>query len=103
MYTSADLLRRCKVKINRPATDEAFTVTVTDDVWYDLLTEAQEHVMGVLAATVPDAMYNSLTALTTADSGATFTFGTDVDGDNIFPYGHFEVYPNANSYPDSPL
>ncbi len=103
LYSTADLLRRCKVRLNRPVTDEAFTVSVTDDVWYDYLTEAQAHVMGLLAATCPEPMYNALTALTTADSGATFTFGTDVDAANIQAYGHFEVYPTLNSFPDSPL
>lgn len=103
LFTTADLLRRCKVILNRPATDEAFTVSSTDDVWYDFLTMAQQEVHGQLAAIAPYAMYGALTQLTTADSGATFTFGTDVDSDNVFPYGHFEVYPDANSYPDCPL
>lgn len=103
LFTTADLLRRAKVILNRPATDEVFTVSSTDDVWYDFLTQAQIEVHGTLASIVPDAMYNSLTLLTTADSGASFTFGTDADSDNITPYGHFEVYPTLNSFPDGPL
>lgn len=102
-YTTADLLRRCKIKLNRPATDEAFTSSTTDDVWYDLLTEAQDHVFQTLAAIAPDAMYSTLTLLTTADDGQTYTFGTDVDGAAISPIGHYELYATPNAYPGSPL
>lgn len=102
-YSSSELLRLAKVKLNRPSTDEAFTVTTTDDVWYDLLTEAQDQVMGQLASIVPEPMYEPLTALVTTDSGASFTFGTDYDADDIHAFGHYELYPTLNSFPDSPL
>lgn len=102
-YSSSELLRMAKVKMNRPATDEAFTVTTTDDVWYDLLTEAQDHVMGQLVALCPDPMYEPLTALVTSDSGASFTFATDYDADDIHAFGHYELYATTTAFPDSPL
>ncbi len=98
-FDSADLLSRLKLILNRPSTDEA----LADADLYLFLGQAQDHVMGTLAAICPDPMYNSLTALTTADSGATFTFGTDADAANIQAFGHYEVYPDANCFPDSPL
>lgn len=102
-YSSSELLRLCKVKLNRPSADEAFTVTTADDVWYDLLSEAQDQVMGQLAAICPEPMYGDLTQLQTSDSGASFIFDTDVDGDDVHAFGHYELYANTQGYPDSPL
>jgi hypothetical protein len=98
-YDSADLLSRLKLVLNRPSTDEA----LPDTDLYSFLGTAQEHVMGTLASICPEPMYGALTLLTTADSGATFTFGTDADTANIQAYGHYELYPTLASFPDSPL
>lgn len=98
-FDSADLLSRLKLVLNRPSTDEA----LADADLYLFLGMAQDHVARQLASICPDPMYNALTQLTTADSGATFTFGTDVDSANIQAFGHYELYPNLNSFPDAPL
>jgi hypothetical protein len=98
-YDSADLLSRLKLVLNRPATDEA----LADADLYSFMGMAEEHVARYLASVCPEPMYGSLTALTTADSGATFTFGTDTDTANIHAFGHYELYPSLTSFPDSPL
>lgn len=100
---SADIVRRIKLRLNRPTTDQAFTVTTTDDVLYDFATEAQDRVVKLLATFAPDAMWTAPTALSTADSGKTFTFGTDVDAASIFAMGHYRVYDSRSAIPDNPL
>lgn len=100
---SADMVRRLKVRLNRPATDEAFTVTTTDDVYYDALTEGQDRLTKLLGTYVPDAVWTVPTAITSSDGGETFTFGTDTDGASIFAFGHFTVYDAEEDIPDYPL
>ena len=75
----ADLIRRAKVRLGRPTSDNAFTVTTTDDVYDDCATEAQDHLIKMLGVYVPDSVWPVPTLLTTADSGYTYTFGTDTD------------------------
>lgn len=58
---------------NRPSTDES----ITDAQWYVALTEAQARTCQKLAFAHPEAMLSAPTLLTTADSGLTYTFGTD--------------------------
>lgn len=87
LYDSADLLARSQRLFNRPSTDEAMTSTE----WYKFLGEAQQRVVGLLAFHAPESMYGAPTLLTSADSGATYTFGTDADGANISPIGHIEI------------
>lgn len=86
-FDSADCLARVKADLNRPATDEA----LSDAQLYSYLTEAQQRVVTLIAANCPEAMYSAPTALTTADSGATYTFGTDVDSAQIFAMGLVEL------------
>lgn len=103
LWDANDLVRRLKVRLNRPATDAAFTVTTTDDVYFDFLTEGQDRVQKLLGIYVPDAVWTVPTLLTSADGGLTYTFGNDTDGAAIFAFGHFKVYPDLASIPDSPL
>jgi hypothetical protein len=88
MYDSADLLARCKRLLPRPTSDEA----ISDADFYKFLGEAQQRVVGLFAFHCPEAMYGAPTLLTTADSGATYTFGTDsATGLNVSPIGHIEI------------
>lgn len=88
LYDSADLLARCQRLFSRPDTDEAMTSTE----WYKFLGEAQQRVVGLLAIHAPESNYGAPTLLTTADSGATYTFGADsATGLNISPIGHIEI------------
>lgn len=100
---SADIVRRIKLRLNRPTTDEAFTVSTTDDVLYDFASEAQDRVTKLIATFIPDAMWTVPTATATSDSGKTFTVGTDVDGDTIMALGHYRVYATRSDIPDNPL
>src|SRR5438105_13441045 len=63
----------------------------TDAVLYNYLQEAQELVYEDLATHVPEVLMTGPTLLTTADGGASYTFGTDADGDPIFPLGQAEI------------
>ncbi len=86
-FDSPDLLSRARALLNRPDTDEG----LTDAQLYVLLGDAQRRVMELLAFHCPESNYGAPTLLTTADSGATYTFGTDADGANICPIGHVEL------------
>lgn len=94
-FDSADLLSRVKALVNRPSTDEA----ITDAQYYVMLGDAQRRVVSLLAFHAPEAMYGAPVLMTTADSGATYTFGTDADGANISPIGHVEI----RSSPTGPM
>lgn len=100
---STDLVRRGKVRLARPSTDSAFTVTTTDDAWYDFATEAQDRLNKDLAIHCPDAQWTVPTELSSSDGNYTYTFGTDVDGEAIIAMGHFSLYENKESIPDYPL
>lgn len=100
---SADIVRRALLRLGRPASDEAFTVSVANDVLYDFATEGQDRITKKLGVHVPDAVWTVPTALTTADAGKTFTFGTDADSAAIFAFGHFSVYAQRTDIPDTPL
>ena len=53
----------------RPTTDEL----MADSDWYAFLTEAQDYWLRVIAAHAPSAVCSVPTAMTTADSGLTYT------------------------------
>lgn len=100
---SADIIRRVKLRLNRPSSDTAFTISTADDVLYDFASEEQDEITKLCATFIPDALLTAPTALTTADSGLTYTFGTDVDTAAIFALGHFQVFAVRADIPDSPL
>lgn len=87
-YSSADLVAMCKEKAGRPTVD----AQMDDAAWYRLLTEAQDALVGEIAARVPSALAHQYATLDTDDGGATFTFGRDVYGELAFPMGHVEVW-----------
>ena len=103
LFDSADIIRRVKLKLNRPATDTAFTVLVADDVLYDFGTEEQDEITKLCAAFIPDALITAPTALTSSDSGLTYTFANDADSAPLFAFGHYRVYPTRADIPDWPL
>lgn len=77
---AADLLARLKATLQRPTTDDA----TTDAQLYTLLSNAQRKVLQMMAAHVPWVNYAAPEKLTTADSGATYTFA-------YYPLGHAEI------------
>jgi hypothetical protein len=99
LWSSADLVRRCKLHARRPTTDPA----MPDANWYDFLTEAQGSAYTDLFSRYPDLQYGAPILLTTADGGKTYTFGSDYAGELGRPMGHTEVYPSLAAIPDSPL
>lgn len=99
LWSSPDLVRRCKQYARRPATD----ASVTDDMWYDWLTEAQAEVFQDVFSRYPQLQTSAPVLLTSSDGGYTYTFGTDIDGDPRYPMGFTQVFPNRQSIPDSPL
>jgi hypothetical protein len=92
-----------KRRLGRPTADEAFTVTTTDDVYDQLLTEAQRRINALLATFIPDAVWPAPVALTSSDGGYTYGFGMDTDGAAIFAFGHFEVFEARKDIPNFPL
>lgn len=94
-YDTADLVARCQRVALRPTTDAQQT---TAD-WYAFLSEAQDEWYHTFATICPQVLYGNPTVMTTADLGLTYTFGTDPDGNNIFPMGSVEIRAN----PGGPL
>lgn len=67
----------------------------------DRLARAQEKVLAALASRYANAFYQAPTALTTADGGKTFTFGTDAQGQPIVPMGWVQIAPNLSAFTDN--
>lgn len=103
LFDKADLVRRVKVRLNRPSPDEMMTVSSTDDVIYDALTEAQFDVVLHLASRVPDAVMTVPTQLTAGSENKTYTFGDDADTESIIALGHYRLYDLRENIPDYPL
>lgn len=80
-YDSADLLARALDEAGVPS-DQDFPSSAT---WYRWLSDGQEHWVGQIAIHVPWVMMGDPTLITSADSGETYTFGTDDDGEDITP------------------
>jgi hypothetical protein len=99
LWSSPDLLRRVKQYARRPAVD----TSVTDDMWYDFMTEAEVEVFSDLFSRFPQAQYSAPQLLVTTDGGYTYTFGDDADGDPVYPMGYAQIFPDLRSIPDSPL
>lgn len=97
IWSSAELKRKFLNTIKRPDSDEDLLEAdgVTSAVW-DLLSEAQDYWMEILASTFPDANYGAPVQLTTADGGLTYTFGNDLEARPIFPMGHLEIRETRN-------
>ena len=74
LWDAAELLARCKRMAGVPTTTEF----PADADWYAWLTEAQAHWYNVFAAQAPWVLMGAPQTLTTADSGATYTFPSSV-------------------------
>lgn len=70
----------------------------SNDIWYDLLTEAEAEVVAEIATHWPRLLMSAPVLLTSADSGLTYTFGTDAAGDPKVPFGHTEIYGRNGGY-----
>lgn len=92
LWDSAGLSRKFLNKIRRPSTDEDLLEAdgVTSAVW-DLLSDAQDYWVRIIASTRPEPLYGAPVLLTSADGGYTYTFGLDAEGQPIFPIGHVEI------------
>lgn len=98
-YDSVDLLARLRLQIRRPTADES----LTDAQAYQLLTDAQQFAFEDIAVRAPFANLNAPSLMTSSDSGRTYVFGTDANGDAIAPLGHVQLYRTLSCVPDSPL
>jgi hypothetical protein len=81
--------------------------SISDADKYVRLTDAQLYVINDAAPRCPKsfyshAAYGSLPTLTSSDGGKIFTFGTDLNGDPLFPIGKVRIFQSLASYPDFP-
>jgi hypothetical protein len=77
-WDSADLLSKLDAVLNRPATDNSLSTAQK----YVFLTEAQAHYYEQFAIHFPWVLYGTPSAMSTSDSGATYTFAG-----SAFPIG----------------
>lgn len=91
LWDTADLVARVRRYANRPTQDEL----LTDALIYALLTEAHTEELAELATLAPTSQMGAPVLLTSADGGVTYTFGTDVDGNQVFPLAT-EIYAEVN-------
>lgn len=97
-WGSADLLLRFNRLSGRPSAD-----AVTPATKYAYLADAQTSVLTKIAGIVPRVLYGAPTAMTSADGGIVWTFGTDGDGYALFPVGKVRIYRDLASVPSGPL
>lgn len=93
-WESTDLLARFKLLAGIPSTN-----ATSDTTWYQYLADAQQAVVTRIASIAPKVLYGAPQALTTADGGLTYTFGTDGNGYPLFPMGRATIYPTLSSIP----
>lgn len=98
-YDTAELLARCILQAQVPS-----SVTFpTAANWYTWMTDAQVAIKSDLAVEMPAAMMNAPTLMSSADSGATYTFGTDAGSNPIYPIGRVDIYRSLSDVPDNPM
>jgi hypothetical protein len=100
--TSAELLDLFNRLTGRPKAD-----AVTDATKYTWLKEAQEEVISELASVAPKVLYPkvgtpNLPQMVTTDKNV-FTFGLDLAGNPIVPFGAAQIYRAITDVPDRPL
>lgn len=100
---SSDCATRVISRLNRPSSDQALTRSSTNDVLYEMMSEANDHIIKLIATYIPDAMVSAPTELVSSDSGKTYEFPDDADANAVFALGHFKLYENRESIPDYPL
>lgn len=101
-WDNAYLLSYVKRKTGRTGTD-----SITDPLWYERISEAQNEVIADIAAICPHvlyptAAYSSLPTLTIT-GGQIGTFGTDGESYAKFPMGHGNLFQSLNDIPNSPF
>ena len=85
--TATELLAGFKFFSSIPGTSEK----PTDPEIYILLSKGQEKCYEMWAAHFPEVLYGVPYLMTSADSGATYTFGS-----SVFPYGSVEIRSSRN-------
>lgn len=73
LWDTADILARCKLESGLPAS----TTFPSDANWYTWLTRAEAYWKPKLASQYPYHMFGAPTLITSADSGVTYTFGSE--------------------------
>lgn len=96
-YDAADCLARFNETALRPTADE-----ISDASKYRWLTRAQNKVIADIAARAPWTLYGAPTAMTTADGGFTYQFGTDSNGYPVTPIGKCRIYTSLTAIPQYP-
>lgn len=86
MYSRSHLHSLAQAVSGRPAQDDSLS-SVLDP----LLTLAQSHYYGVIAAIAPEALYGPPTLLQTDDGGVTYNFGKDDTWQPAHAMGHIEL------------
>jgi hypothetical protein len=76
------MLAEAKALLNRPSSD----LGMSDTIWYQFLTTGQAKWFEIIATHSPHVLYGAPELLTTADSGATYTFAS-----TPFPGGMIEL------------
>jgi len=94
-YQSSDLLTRFNRFAGRPASGDS----IDDTTKYSWLADAQDELIDEIAIRAPKSLYGAPAALTTADGGLTFAFGTDGNGYPLFPIGQARIYPSLSAIP----
>jgi hypothetical protein len=87
-YDTAELLADFKLAAQLPENDESIDLSQM----YRLLRNAQAEIIGEIAGMgMAESQFGAPVKLTTADGGLTYTFGSDDDGNPIFPIGAVEI------------
>lgn len=99
---SANLLTLFNQMAGRPASGDS----ITDPEKYARLSAAQNVVVEDAASRVPKALYykgtsGSWPTLSTTDNQV-FSFGTDLNGNPLFPIGKVRIFPSLSAIPDYP-
>lgn len=93
-WQSSDLLARFNKLAGRPTVD-----AISDPDKYQYIADAEQYVINRIASIKPSVLYGAPAALTTADGGLTFTFGTDGNGYSLFPMGRARIFPSLSAIP----
>lgn len=96
-YQSSDLLALFKTLVPRLASGDA----ISDANLYTRLAQAQDDVLADVVNVAWKSVVGAPTAMTSADGGYTWTFGTDGNGYALFPLAA-RIYPNLVAIPDYP-
>lgn len=97
-YDSPGLLARFNLWSGRPTAD-----AISNDTKYTYLADAEQYVLMRLSPIVAKVLYDAPTALTSTDGGFTYTFGTDEDGNALFPLGRTKIFTSLTCVPDYAL